>query len=260
MSEKMTAEAATALRKPFPPESVGKLPKPLRAQDNDKGKCEVGSKYSADGHACGGWHARSLHLDFVGHAATTDRLLTVDPLWTWEPVGVDPATGLPMLDRDGNLWIRLTVLGVTRYGVGDGKSMKERIGDAIRNAAMRFGVALDLWAKEDLVEFAQAASARKSASLTDRAHATPEPEPDPETGEIPVEDKPAITARTRGRMFALLSECGIEDEADQKARMSKVLGREVESRSSLTEAEAKAVIAKLSELRDWQREHGGRAS
>lgn len=84
--------------------------------------------------------------------------------------------------------------------------------------------------------------------------------PDPETGEIAVEDKPAITARTRGRMFALLSECGIEDEADQRARMSKVLGREVESRSSLTEAEAKAVIAKLSELRDWQRDHVGRAS
>jgi hypothetical protein len=28
--------------------------------------------------------------------------------------------------------------------------MKEKIGDAIRNAAMRFGVALDLWAKIDL--------------------------------------------------------------------------------------------------------------
>ena len=28
--------------------------------------------------------------------------------------------------------------------------MKERIGDAIRNAAMRFGVALDLWSKEEL--------------------------------------------------------------------------------------------------------------
>jgi hypothetical protein len=28
--------------------------------------------------------------------------------------------------------------------------MKERIGDAIRNAAMRFGIALDLWSKEEL--------------------------------------------------------------------------------------------------------------
>jgi hypothetical protein len=55
------------------------------------------------------------------------------------------------------MWIRLTVhdadgLPVTRLGYGDapGKSsaMKELIGDAIRNAGMRFGIALDLWSKE----------------------------------------------------------------------------------------------------------------
>src|SRR6185312_4603857 len=60
------------------------------------------------------------------------------------------------LDRNGGLWIKLTVCGVTRYGYGsaDGKSggdaMKEMIGDALRNAAMRFGAALDLWHKGDL--------------------------------------------------------------------------------------------------------------
>ena len=49
------------------------------------------------------------------------------------------------------LWIRLTVAGVTRIGYGhaEGKkgpdAVKETIGDSIRNAAMRFGVALDLW-------------------------------------------------------------------------------------------------------------------
>jgi len=48
------------------------------------------------------------------------------------------------------LWIRLTIAGVTRPGFGCGKNAREAISDAIRNAAMRFGVALDLWAKEDL--------------------------------------------------------------------------------------------------------------
>ncbi len=115
----MTADQAKKLREPFPPEVIGKLPK-------------------------GG-----AMLDFVGHAACTDRLLQVDPEWTWEPLALSPE-GLPALDRAGNLWIRLTICGVTRIGVGDGKSAKECIGDAIRNAAMRFGVALDLWAKEDL--------------------------------------------------------------------------------------------------------------
>lgn len=107
------------LRAPFPPETVGKLPK-----GNTK-------------------------LDYVGHAAVTDRLLSVDPEWSWEPLATDDF-GLPVLDREGNLWIRLTVHGHTRLGVGDGPSMKVRIGDALRNAAMRFGVALDLWSKEEL--------------------------------------------------------------------------------------------------------------
>ena len=50
----------------------------------------------------------------------------------------------------------MTVCGITRLGYGhsDGKSggdaVKEVIGDALRNAAMRFGAALDLWHKGDL--------------------------------------------------------------------------------------------------------------
>jgi hypothetical protein len=83
------------------------------------------------------------------------------------------------LDRAGNLWIKLTICGVTRLGVGDGKNAKEVIGDAIRNAAMRFGVALDLWAKENLVEFAQTANtapasgASPPAGAAGRAHSPP---------------------------------------------------------------------------------------
>jgi len=130
----MTPEQATALRKPFPKESIGQLPK-------------------------GG-----TMLDYVGHAAVVDRLLAVDPHWTWEPFALD-ADGLPAV-RGGNLWIRLTICGVTRIGVGDGKNAKECIGDALRNAAMRFGVALDLWAKENLVEFAQAAQAHRKPAAS----------------------------------------------------------------------------------------------
>ena len=135
----MTAANAKKLREKFAPELIGKLPKPTKA-DNPKGKCAE----------CGGFHGLpAVHLDFVGHAATTDRLLSVDPNWTWEPMGYTPE-GIPALDRAGNLWIKLTICGVTRPGVGDGKNAKECVSDAIRNAAMRFGVALDLWSKQDL--------------------------------------------------------------------------------------------------------------
>ena len=94
-------------------------------------------------------------LSYVGHAALTDRLLDADPEWAWEPLAFDER-GLPLIDDEGGMWIRLTVCGVTRLGYGDaqgksgGNAMKERIGDALRNAAMRFGAALDLWHKGEL--------------------------------------------------------------------------------------------------------------
>lgn len=135
MSEAHSARAAEnqsvdlmALRKPFPKEQIGKLP---------RGRTE---------------------LDYVGHADVTSRLLEVDPEWNWAPLASDE-NGLPLfdLDKNGNpvgLWIMLTVGDVTRLGYGSVPStqndpVKVLIGDALRNAAMRFGVALDLWAKGD---------------------------------------------------------------------------------------------------------------
>lgn len=152
----MTDEKKTGLdlmRVPFPPNQISKLPKPSKKQTDEvradfkKGiRCKV----------CGGWHHPDVvHLDYVGHAALTDRLLDCDPAWNWEPMATQE-NGAPAFDGNGGLWIKLTVCGVTRLGYGhpDGKqggdAMKEAIGDALRNAAMRFGAALDLWHKGDL--------------------------------------------------------------------------------------------------------------
>ncbi len=85
----------------------------------------------------------------------TDRLLEVDPEWSWEPLAFD-ADGTPLVryrDGDAVLWIRLTIAGMTRLGVGIVQATafeleKQLISDALRNGAMRFGVALDLWSKE----------------------------------------------------------------------------------------------------------------
>ena len=141
------------LRAPFPDHQISKLPKGTKIQNdcpNDQKKnCQI----------CGGWHHPQIkHLDYVGHAALTDRLLDADPFWSWEPLASDEQ-GLPRQDAEGGLWIKLTVCGMTRLGYGnaEGKSfmdkgarIKELIGDALRNAGMRFGAALDLWHKGDL--------------------------------------------------------------------------------------------------------------
>ena len=103
------------------------------------------------------------NLSYVGHAAVTEMLLRHDPLWHWEPVGSD-LNRSPVVDRNAEgrpigMWIRLWIFDHSRIGYGsvepnerrtDGDLIKEIIGDGIRNAAMRFGVALNLWSKSDL--------------------------------------------------------------------------------------------------------------
>lgn len=148
-----TAEQWAALKRPFPKDEIEKLPKFVGKKVDGKippsayGLCQE----------CGKRHPLpAIHLDYVGHAGITDRLNEVDPEWNWEPLSFDQY-GLPMFSKDG-LWIKLTVLGVTRYAFGDaqGKSgpnaVKEMIGDAIRNGAMRFGVGTYLWSKSEKAE------------------------------------------------------------------------------------------------------------
>lgn len=146
-AEKVTG--LEAMKAPFPESMISKLPKGTKAQNEcpfeQKVRCKV----------CGGFHhPQMVHLDYVGHAALTQRLLQADINWSWEPLAYDEH-GLPRFDDAGGLWIRLTVAGQTRLGYGDAQgkhgpnATKEAIGDALRNAAMRFGAALELWHKGD---------------------------------------------------------------------------------------------------------------
>lgn len=146
----MTPETANKLRAPFEPKQIGHIPK-VTCQDCSAKKCTKHKPKNCG--TCKAYLGNHIHIDYVGHADTTDRLLAVDPGWNWEPLGFS-GDGLPAMDGNGGMWIKLTVAGVTRLGYGHagqkrgGDAVKEIIGDAIRNAAMRFGVALDLWRKE----------------------------------------------------------------------------------------------------------------
>lgn len=123
------------------PSIVGKLPKRRKNPD-------------------GSWGS-PVYLDYVGHADITKILIEVDPLWNWEPVAWEH--GRPAItERDGiaTLWVRLTLLGKTMLGCGSVHATKEDldkelIGDALRNAAMRFGIALALWSNAEWAESEQ---------------------------------------------------------------------------------------------------------
>lgn len=212
----MKVEDAKKLRDAFAPEQIGKLPKPTK-KENAKGNCDV----------CGGYHGLpAIHLDYVGHAAVTDRLLQVDPTWTWEPMVVGP-NGEPLI-VNGGLWIKLTVAGVTRPGWGDGANVKEMIGDAIRNAAMRFGVALDLWAKEDISH--------------EPVQSGGEPQPDPAQNGQRQDGK--ITAAQVKRFWVIARENNVSE--DRVRELLKMVA-DVDSSKDIPRAKYEEVVAALTE-------------
>jgi hypothetical protein len=220
----MTPEQAAALRAPFDAAQIGQLPK-LSCRDCAKSSGKVCPKHHRERcRECGAYMSTAhVHLDYVGHAAVTDRLLRVDPEWHWEPMALDPR-GLPLTisdksltlpEEDVALWIRLTVCGVTRLGFGGGRNIKEAIGDALRNAAMRFGVGLDLWSKEDLQREAPNGDAEQQPSnpgpSTPRprqaSRSAPAPEP---TGKPPLTEdeilKRLVATRSVAQVKALVPE------------------------------------------------------
>lgn len=252
MTEQMTEEQAAALRAPFPEGSVGKLPRTTckacsdrNCQQHRKVRCNECGAYISEAH---------IHLDYIGHAGVTDRLLSVDPAWSWEPAALD-ANGAPLITYVNNrwvLWIRLTVCGVTRLGVGTcGQTFdpeKELIGDALRNAAMRFGVALDLWSKEELESSTRVDDPPPQRPSEAFGGAPPTP------GHAAAAAAPAATGPQLQKLNAALTEIGVASK-DRDARLyfvNRALGRldhPIGSSKELTRAEASTVLDIVEKVR-----------
>lgn len=114
----------------------------------------------------------NIQLDYVGHAEITKILIEIDPLWDWKPLKIDD-DGLPSYRVENGMAHMagaMTLLGHTRLAVGSAPHnkqdlLKELVSDFIRNAAMRFGVALSLWSKEEWSDApAKPAPAKKAAA------------------------------------------------------------------------------------------------
>ncbi|MEU1761695.1 hypothetical protein [Micromonospora sp. NPDC005652] len=257
----MTPEVAKALRAPFDPDQIGKLPR-VTCYDcrNARGKvCDQAQHRKVKCPQCGNYMTTAhLHLDYVGHAEVTARLIAVDPTWSWEPLAFGD-DGLPATDRNNGMWIKLTVAGVTRLGYGhaDGKTggdaVKEAIGDALRNAAMRFGVALDLWGATFKAEMEDAHSTPiEPPRLGETARLRPEavmPDSPPDNAP-PAEVAsvyPVVSPQLTKRMHALFGELG-QTERDVKLKfMAWVVRRQVTTSRELSATEVQAVIDALVE-------------
>ena len=142
----------------------------------------------------------NIQLDYVGHAEITKILIEIDPLWDWRPLKIDD-DGLPAYRVENGMAHmagELTLLGHTRLAVGSAPHnkqdlLKELVSDFIRNAAMRFGVALSLWSKEEWSDSPAPAKPAKKAAKK----ATPAPASAPA-----VSDDELVDRDTLERFFA----------------------------------------------------------
>lgn len=206
-----------ALRAPFPEDQLELKPQPLKRNDEKKGRCGEDAFASADGMHCGGWHARAIHLTYVGHAGITDRLNEVcgEANWSLEPLSYGP-DGLPVI-RNGQLWVKLTIWGITKIEVGDADGRggyeegKVIWSDALKRAAMRFGIGTYLWSKSDkakaLIERTDAEPVQQPAQRSQRSRPAQErPQEDPwAIAPLRPTGKAAIDAAVRADEVSVLS-------------------------------------------------------
>ena len=141
--------------------------------NNTKELLEVLNKYAVpDPKIVGKLPKGGVQLDFVGHADITRILIEIDPHWRLVPIAWDNGRPAVNIVNDmATMWFELTLLGTSRLAIGTAKANafdldKQLYGDALRNGAMRFGISLNLWTKnewEDLDHNPTPVKARPSA-------------------------------------------------------------------------------------------------
>ena len=117
---------------------------------------EVLNKYAVpDPKIVGKLPRGGQQLDFVGHADICRILITIDPHWRLVPIAWENGRPAMNIVNDmATMWFELTLLGTPRLAIGSAKANtpdldKILYGDALRNGAMRFGISLSLWTKQE---------------------------------------------------------------------------------------------------------------
>ena len=154
--------------------------------DNTKELLEVLNKYAVpDPKIVGKLPKGGTQLDFVGHADITRILIEIDPHWRLVPIAWDNGRpAMNVVNDMATMWFELTLLGTARLAIGTAKANafdldKQLYGDALRNGAMRFGISLNLWTKNEWEDLdhnpAPAKPASRSAQPAPTAGAKPKP-------------------------------------------------------------------------------------
>ena len=127
--------------------------------DNTQQLLEVLNKYAVpDPKIVGLLPKGGQQMSYVGHADITRILISVDPHWRLVPIAWENGRPACNIVNDmATMWFELTLLGTSRLAIGTAKANafdldKQLYGDALRNGAMRFGISLNLWTKNEWEE------------------------------------------------------------------------------------------------------------
>lgn len=239
---------------------------------------------------------RRPDLPYISHGLVTERLTAVDPDWTSRQIATHTYENR-YTDQQGNprvelhcagVEIELCLKGVCRHEAGGPQrieqfalEIKNAYSDALKRAAMRFGVALHMW--EDLLDAVgdddygnspqnaqkrpseprKAANPKSSTPAPTKSAAPAKSNAQPAKTTAPENGK--ITEAQNTEIWTLARKCQLEPAVIQQRSMKKY-GREV---AALMAHEAAAVIAFLtadfeqrqrqgSNVEQAQRQHAAR--
>ena len=156
--------------------------------DNTQQLLEVLNKYAVpDPKIVGKLPKGGTQLDFVGHADITRILIEIDPHWRLVPIAWDNGRPAMNIVNDmATMWFELTLLGTSRLAIGTAKANafdldKQLYGDALRNGAMRFGISLNLWTKNEWEDLDHNPAPAKPASRPAQPQPQTAQKPKPKT-------------------------------------------------------------------------------
>lgn len=193
---------------------------------------------------------RGLVVPYVDARAVLDRLDEVIGPDGWHDsyeVLADKANGDTRLVE---VKCRLTILGVTKEDVGEGDSLKAAFSDALKRAAVKFGIGRHLYRSKkvwaDLDKNGQILNydeVKATVLSTDTEERVPPP---------PSRDVEALKAKALRDIVTTMAKYGLTKEQVRQLAIEYV-GRELESASDMTVEEATEFATFLAEYAEAER-------
>lgn len=151
---------------------------------------------------------------YLSHTDVYTRIEKVDPAWSSTIMGVQ------MGAKTCFVWVALTILGVTRANMGEGEDLKSATSDAIKRAAMLFGIGRYLYDAEPVwVDYDDSRDWNRVYKYADYEGGRRQDQPRVPLGPAesstpaPAPARPKTKDEVETELFAVAKDLGLDDQA-----------------------------------------------